>query len=173
MGDAREYFALAAKAFENGLSVAELDEAIEDKLAAKAAARETTFRATIAPRPEDRLVAGLGNFPTPTSPSTVSPAGAEPTTQAHTVTAEELFANVPPALQSKRRQKYVFPPELLDDGEAFETAQSIANARNYKVKQGIPLTSDEDTLGLKANSFVNQARTRRRQKRAKVTPSLT
>jgi hypothetical protein len=32
VGDARDYFALAAKAFEKGLSVAELDEAIEDKL---------------------------------------------------------------------------------------------------------------------------------------------
>jgi hypothetical protein len=53
MGDAREYFALAAKALEKGLSVAELDEAIEDKLAAKmgATARETTGRATGEPRP--------------------------------------------------------------------------------------------------------------------------
>lgn len=56
MGDAREYFALAAKfvekAYDKGLSVAELGEAIEDKLAAKigATARETTTRATAAPR---------------------------------------------------------------------------------------------------------------------------
>jgi hypothetical protein len=51
MEDARKYyFVLAAKAFENGLSVAELDEAIEAKLAAKAAARETTARVTATPR---------------------------------------------------------------------------------------------------------------------------
>lgn len=54
VGDAREYFVLAAKAWENGLSVAELNEAIEDKLAAKmgATARETTSRATAEPRPD-------------------------------------------------------------------------------------------------------------------------
>lgn len=50
VGDAREYFFLAAKAFENGLSVAELDEAIENKLAAKVAAREETGRAKAKPR---------------------------------------------------------------------------------------------------------------------------
>ena len=40
------YFAVAIKAIEKGLSVAELDEAIEDKLVAKAAAREMTTRVT-------------------------------------------------------------------------------------------------------------------------------
>jgi tetratricopeptide (TPR) repeat protein len=47
-----QYFAVAAKAKEKGLSVAELEEAIENKLAAKAAARETTTRATVTPRPD-------------------------------------------------------------------------------------------------------------------------
>jgi tetratricopeptide (TPR) repeat protein len=46
------YFAGARRAFEKGLSVAELDEAIDDKLAAKAAARETTGRASEPPQPQ-------------------------------------------------------------------------------------------------------------------------
>jgi hypothetical protein len=82
------------------------------------------------------------------------------------VTAEELFGDVPSSLQTKGRQKYVFAPELLDDPEAFAKAQSIANARNYKVRKHMPLTTEEDTLGLIANSFVNQARTKRRRKAA-------
>ena len=80
---------------------------------------------------------------------------------------EELFENVPPALQSKRRQKYVFAPELLDNIEAFTIAQGIANTRNYKARNKLPLTPEEDAQGLMANSFVNQARTRRRRRRAR------
>ena len=50
VADLAAYFAVARKAFEKGVSVAELDEAIDDKLAAKAAARETTGRAKEPPR---------------------------------------------------------------------------------------------------------------------------
>jgi hypothetical protein len=49
MRDMAAYFAVARRAFEKGLSVAELDEAIDDKLAAKAAAHEIT--ANEPPRP--------------------------------------------------------------------------------------------------------------------------
>jgi hypothetical protein len=53
MGDETAgYFAVAAKAKDKGLSVAELDEAIEDKLAAKAAARETTAGAKKPAQPD-------------------------------------------------------------------------------------------------------------------------
>ena len=52
MGVLAAYFAVARRAFEKGLSVAELDEAIDDKLAAKAAAHEMTTRATAQPRPD-------------------------------------------------------------------------------------------------------------------------
>jgi hypothetical protein len=86
--------------------------------------------------------------------------------EARPVTAEELFGNVPPALQSKPRQKYVFETGLLDNPEAFKIAQRIANARNYKVRNRIPLTPKEDAHGLMANSFVNQARSRQRRNRA-------
>jgi hypothetical protein len=51
MGDLAAYYAVARKAYEKGLSVAELDEAIDDKLGAKAAAHETTSRAKDTPRP--------------------------------------------------------------------------------------------------------------------------
>jgi tetratricopeptide (TPR) repeat protein len=53
MSDMAAYFAVARRAFEKGLSVAELDEAIDDKLAAKAATREITARATAEPRPDE------------------------------------------------------------------------------------------------------------------------
>jgi tetratricopeptide (TPR) repeat protein len=53
--DLTAYFAVARRAFEKGVSVAQLDEAIE-KLAAKAAARETTTaRANESPRPEETV----------------------------------------------------------------------------------------------------------------------
>ena len=86
--------------------------------------------------------------------------------EARPVTAEELFGNVPAALQAKPRQKYVFAPELLDDREAFRVAQRIANARNYKIRNQMPLTAEENAQGLIANSFVNQARSRQRRRRA-------
>jgi hypothetical protein len=52
MGDLAAYYAVARKAYDKGLSVAELDEATEDKLAAKASAREITARAKTPPRPD-------------------------------------------------------------------------------------------------------------------------
>jgi hypothetical protein len=54
VGETAEYYAAADYACDRGLSVGELREAIEQKLAekAKAAARETTARATAEPRPD-------------------------------------------------------------------------------------------------------------------------
>jgi uncharacterized protein YjbI with pentapeptide repeats len=128
--------------------------------AAELTARENTAPAKAAPHPADAAKETTAPQ-APAEAATISALAAP-----RPVTAEELFGNVPPALQAKPRQKYNFPPELLDNSEAFKTAQSIANARNYKVRNHMPLTDEEDAQGLMANSFVNQARTRQRHKEA-------
>jgi tetratricopeptide (TPR) repeat protein len=122
-------------------------ELLEDLAAAETTIREsTTARVTETARPEASI-----------APAPVAP---------RPVTAEELFGNIPAALQSKPRQKYVFTPDLLDNPEAFKTAQGVANSRNYKLRMGIELTQEDDVRGLMANSFVNQARSRRRRREA-------
>jgi tetratricopeptide (TPR) repeat protein len=65
MRDLAAYYAVARKAYEKGLSVAELDEAIDDKLGAKAAARETTVRAKEPPRQEAKAEAAAPDSEAP------------------------------------------------------------------------------------------------------------
>ena len=79
------------------------------------------------------------------------------------VTAEELFGDVPPTLRARPRQKYKFPPELLDDPQAVSRAQGVANARTYKIRKGIEVSPEEDARGKKADSFVKQAQRRRQR----------
>jgi hypothetical protein len=128
-----------------------------------AAGEVTEVRKQATPRPEDAPA------PAPLKPTTTAAAHAA---APRPVTAEELFGNVPAALQVKAHKKYDFPDALLDDPEAFIAARRIANARNYRVKNHLPLTAEEDAQGLMANSFVNQARSRQRRKRGNQ-PSST
>jgi hypothetical protein len=110
---------------------------------ASEAARETTSRpATAETRPE--ITEGTPARPAP-----------------HLVTAQELFGEVAPTRQAKPRQKYQFDPELLNDPKAVSAAESIANARTYKMRKGIEVTPDEDARGKMAASFVKQAQRRR------------
>jgi hypothetical protein len=78
------------------------------------------------------------------------------------ITAETLFDDVPPALQTKPRQKYNFPAELLNDPKAIQRAQSIVNARKYKTRKGIELTTDEITRAQVAASLVRQSERRKK-----------
>jgi tetratricopeptide (TPR) repeat protein len=129
----------------------DVGKALED-LAAKAA-RETTARATA----EARVPA-----PTPTpQPDASETATVDAPVAPRRVTAEELFGEVSPTRQAKPRQKYKFDPELLDNPKAVSAAESIANARTYKLRKGVQLAPDEDAKGKMAASFVKQAQRRR------------
>ena len=81
------------------------------------------------------------------------------------VTAEEFFSDVPLALQVKPRQRYKFPAELLDDPAAFQRAQSLVNARNYRARKGMKLAPPDEQKVRMANSFKQQVQ-RRREKTA-------
>jgi predicted negative regulator of RcsB-dependent stress response len=114
------------------------------------AGRETAGRATATPCLDDAAEeTTVPQVPVPTGP--------------RLVTADELFGNVPPTQRAKPRQKYKFPPELLDDPDAVSRAQSVANARWYKIREGHEISPDEDARGKMAASFVKQAQ--RRQQR--------
>jgi len=116
------------------------------------ASGETTGRATAKPRPDE-------------APPVPAPSEPRP------VTAQELFEDVPPTQRAKPRQKYKFSPELLDDPDALSRAQSVANARRYKIREHHEISPEEDARGKKAESFVKQAQ--RRQRRAAADSQLS
>jgi hypothetical protein len=149
VGDAREYFALAAKAvekaFENGLSVADLDEAIEDKLAAKigATARETTSRAMGEPRP----------------PETAPVAEREPPHLAQQRTAQELFgmSASTPARRYHKSDGPEFCEAELADRVLLAAAEATRNEMKTRAKTEI-LTTEERARWQRAGRFVYHAR---------------
>jgi hypothetical protein len=118
-----------------------------------AAGEVTKGREQATPHPEDAPAAAPLK-PSQTTVTMVHAAAPRP------VTAEELFGNVPAALQVKAHRKYEFPPELLDNHEAFKRAEALANARSYKRKKGETLTPEEDQQGRTAAAFVSQYRRR-------------
>jgi hypothetical protein len=135
MGDAREYFALAAKvvekAYDKGLSVAELDEAIEDKLAAKmgATARETTGRVTGEPRPAQQR------------------------------TAQELFgvSASTPARRYHKSDGPEFCEAELADRVLLAAAEATRNEMKTRAKTKV-LTTEERARWQRAGRFVYHAR---------------
>jgi CheY-like chemotaxis protein len=129
-----------------GLTIVQLEEGADDWMAANSEATGRTNAVRV------KRVRG-----TPVSETATAPARPS----AHLLTARELFGDAAPTRQAKPRQKYKFAPELLADPAAVSAAESIANARTYKLRKGVELTPDEDARGKMAASFVKQAQRRR------------
>jgi tetratricopeptide (TPR) repeat protein len=160
----REELKVAARRY--GLSVEEVDKILAREALAKAVGRIENSSAgpeVRAPQPNILVPSEHTSEPisTPTAASKVAPL---------IVSEEMLFGDAPSVAPAKSRQKYVFPDELLTDPQALRKAESLSNARTYKKRKDIPLSSDEDIRGKIAGSFVQQAK-RRQQRLIKPDPT--